>query len=79
METPMSPAEETIRKLAKKHGVTAKRTALDDFAEDVSRLSDAGAASDEVEQLLVNLRRAEAIPGKEITLLHVSYLASLAA
>lgn len=67
-------AEETIRALAREHGITATRKPIDDWADDVSRLSDAEVESGEVEDLLVNLRRAGVVDGATSRKLLVDYL-----
>ena len=44
-----------IATLAQSHGITADRHPIDDFADAVSRLSEAEALLDPIERLLVNL------------------------
>lgn len=57
----MKPSDQ-IRALAEEHGITAERGFIDDWADKISELSgDTGEPSDEIEQLLINLRRAEKI------------------
>ena len=67
-------AEQQIRDLARRHGVVFVRTPLDDWADQVSRLSDAEVELDDVENLVVALGRAKVVDGKELTLLHSRYL-----
>jgi hypothetical protein len=67
-------AEEQIRALAKKHGIVAERTALDDWADDVTRLAGDDVQFDEVQELIVALRRARVVDGVELTRLHSRYL-----
>lgn len=57
----MKPSEE-IRKLAAEQGVTANATELDLWIDKISELSgETGEPSDEIEQLLINMRRANKI------------------
>lgn len=55
------PAEAIIRDLAKRHGITAQRIRLDDLADTFARLLDEEVETDEVEQLAINLHRANII------------------
>jgi len=66
--------EQTIRELAHKHHITAQRTPIDDFADDINRLSDAEVKLDEVEQLIVNLRRSGMITSKQLTEFQTQYI-----
>ncbi|MCL2716594.1 MAG: hypothetical protein FWD68_19025 [Alphaproteobacteria bacterium] len=70
----LEKAEQTIRALARRHGITAARTPIDDWADALSRLSDAEVESDEVKDLLVNLRRAGIVDGATSRKLLVAYL-----
>lgn len=67
-------AAETIRDLARRHGVAYEPTPLDAFAADVSRLSDAEVAPDAVEDLLQALTRTGVITHAERFALHAAYL-----
>ena len=67
-------AAEAISTLARVHGIVGEREAIDDFADAVSRLSDAEVSSDHVERLLVALQRAGIVDAKEAFALHVAYL-----
>jgi hypothetical protein len=67
-------ATEEIHALARAHGVTYTRSALDDFGDTITRLSGDDVELDETEWLLVTLERAERIGGVEATLLHARYL-----
>lgn len=67
-------AETIIRELAARHGVTVQRTALDDWADDAPRLSGDDGVVDEVGELVIALRRAQAVDGIELTRLHSRYL-----
>ena len=72
--TPELTAEECIRALAKQHGIVAARTGLDDWADDVTRLAGDDVAFDEVQEVVVALRKAGVINGVELTRLHSRYL-----
>jgi hypothetical protein len=67
-------AETIIRELAARCGIEAQRTALDGWADDVTRLSGDGVALDAVEELIVGLRRGNLGDGIELTRLHSRYL-----
>jgi hypothetical protein len=57
----MKPSDQ-IRKLADEQGITAARGYIDDWAEKASELSgETNGSADEIEQLLINMRRAKAI------------------
>ena len=66
--------EAIIRELAAQHGVVVQRMALDDWADDATRLSGDDGVIDEVGELVVALRRAQAVDGIELTRLHSRYL-----
>ena len=65
---------EQIRELARAHGVMFERTALDDYADTVSRLSDAEVTHDETENLLLALYRAGVIDAEQNATLHHAYI-----
>ena len=65
---------EDIRQLARQHGVTYEASALDAWADQVTRLAGDDVELDDVENLLVALVRAKAITSKESTILHAAYL-----
>lgn len=73
---PPSPdsAELTIRELAFQHGVHPDRSELDDWCESVTANAGDDIQSDEVEQLVIGLRRDRTINGAELTRLHARYL-----
>jgi hypothetical protein len=73
----MKTAETIIRELAARHGVAVQRTALDDWADDATRLSGDDGVLDGVGELVVALRRARAVDGIELTRLHSRYLDEL--
>ncbi len=64
----------TITALARTHGITAERYPIDDFADAVSRLSDAEITLDPIERLLVKLRRVGVLNDRERFALHAAYL-----
>ena len=72
--TAQGTAEEIVRDLAQRHHSTDARTALDDWADDVTRLAGDDVSLDEVEELIVGLRRSGAVDGVELTRLHSRYL-----
>lgn len=62
--TPATPAAaDHICALDRRHGAAPKRTSLDAFAADVSRLSDAEVPGDEIADLVLALKRARPPPG----------------
>lgn len=71
---PPESAELTIRELAFQHGVHADRSELDDWCEAVSANAGDDVQSDDVEQLIIGLRRVDARDGVELTKLHARYL-----
>ena len=73
----MKTAETIIRELAARHGVAVQRTALDDWAGHATRLSGDDGVLDGVGELVVALRRAQAVDGIELTRLHSRYLDEL--
>lgn len=68
------PAEAIIRDLAKRHGITAQRIGIDDLADTFAHILDEEVETDEVEQLVINLRRANIISGKKAIELLGAYL-----
>ena len=72
--TPPESSELTIRELAFRNGIHATRDGLDEWAEAVSCLADDDISVDEVEQLIINLGKAKAVDGIELTKLHARYL-----
>jgi hypothetical protein len=63
-----------IHAVARQHGVLVQHEPLIGFARSVSRLSDAEIDLDEVEELLIALRRAHVITDFQRGLLQVHYL-----
>ena len=72
--TPPVSAELEIRELAFRHGVSGERTGFDDWCESISALAGDEIQSDEVELLLIGLRRIGHLDGIELTKLHARYL-----
>ena len=68
-------AEEKIRQLARQHGVDATPTSLDEWADKIAELSgQENDHSDEVEQLLINLRRTGVITPQHSRELFAEYM-----
>ena len=67
-------ARSRIFALAKSRGVRYQRLAADELAEVVARLSDDDVATDDVENLVVALKRSGAISGSEMVDLLGQYL-----
>ena len=63
-----------VRELARKHGVTFRRTALDDYADEISRLSDAEVEPDDTADLMQALTDAGVITREHRFVLHAAYL-----
>jgi hypothetical protein len=63
-----------IIRLAEQHGVTYRPTAMDAWAQDVTRLADDEVALDDIELLLIALQRAGHLSRPEALRLQVDYL-----
>lgn len=63
-----------VRSTAKERRITYREKAMDSFARAASRLSDADADLDPIEDLLIALRRAHVITPFQRGLLQVQYL-----
>jgi hypothetical protein len=68
--------EEIIRALARQHGVTAERTSTDEWADAITTLAGDEVVHDEIEDLVVTLRRKGFITADRATTLYGDYLAS---
>ena len=68
------PAETRIYALAAQHGIVAERLPVDDWADQVARLSDAEVPADPVADLVVTLQRKGILTGKEAMDLLGDYL-----
>lgn len=67
-------AEQAIRNLAKHQQMPVTDTPLDNWANNVARVSGHDFELDDVEELIVGLRRSSAVDGIELTRLHSRYL-----
>ncbi|HEX4549835.1 hypothetical protein [Pseudomonas sp.] len=63
-----------VRKLAKKHHITAERDSLSCMAVTITRLAGDAIELDNIEQLLVNLKRKGILNKSEIMVLQGRYL-----
>ena len=63
-----------IEELARKHGVVYVPTAADELAKVLTRLSDDSVVPDQIEDLIVSLRRANVIDGVQMATLLGRYL-----
>lgn len=68
------PAETRIYALAAQHGIVAERLPVDDWADQVARLSDAEVPADPVADLVVTLQRKGVLSGQEAADLFGEYL-----
>jgi len=71
---PSKNLAEYISELARKHGVKYVRTASDALAEVITRLSGDDVTSDNTEDIIVALKRADVIDGPTMISLLGSYL-----
>jgi hypothetical protein len=67
-------AENAIRTLAWRHGITAEAEPIDAFVSAANRLSDAEVTFDHLERLLIKLARAQVVTDEERFALHAAYL-----
>ncbi len=63
-----------VRDLARRHQVRYRRTATDDLADAITRLADDDVTLDEVEHLMIALRRAGVLTADNFVPLQVKYL-----
>jgi hypothetical protein len=68
--------EAYVRALASEHGVTLEQDAYAKMAQVLTNLGGDDVQLDQVEQLLVGLKRKSVIDGKEMLLLQAEYLRS---
>ena len=66
--------EQYVRALAAEHGVTAQRNANDRLAQVLTILSGDDSVLDDIEQILVALKRKGVIKGAEVLMLQAEYL-----
>ena len=69
-----SETGQTIIHLAERHGVSDKPTAMDTWADEITRLADDDVTLDEVELLLIALQRAGHLSHPEALRLQWNYL-----
>lgn len=74
LPTPPESAELTIREMAWMNRIHVSRDGLDDWADTVTRLADDEVDFDEVQELIVAMRKAKVVDGIELTKLHARYL-----
>ncbi|NTF17160.1 hypothetical protein G6L37_01780 [Agrobacterium rubi] len=74
-KSPGTQAEETIRQIAQQHGIDPNPSYQDEWADKIAELSgQENNRSDEVEQLLINLRRAKVITSQRSRALFAEYM-----
>lgn len=71
---PDSHISEFVSALARQHRVTTTRTFTDEWGESVTRLADDPVQTDEVERLLIALKRAGKLESTDMVALLVRYL-----
>lgn len=76
MASAKGDVEEYVRALAAEHGVTLEQDAYANMAQVFTNLSGDDVQLDEVEQLLVGLKRKGVLQGPEMILLQAEYLRS---
>ncbi|AME25817.1 hypothetical protein [Caballeronia sordidicola] len=74
MQIPTEGVSQFVASLARKHHISYQRTAGDEWAETVTRLSDDNVQSDETSNLLVSLKRAHKLTDREMTALLINHL-----
>lgn len=74
MASAKGDVEEYVRALAAEHGVTLEQDAYAKMAQVLTALAGDDVELDEVERLLVALKRAGVIQGAEMVLLQAEYL-----
>ena len=72
-------AKDEIHALAARHGITHRRSALDELADAITAHAGDVVTLDDTESLLVELGRAKLLVGSDRTLLHARYLRERAA
>lgn len=73
-ETKTESADNEIRKLARMHGVTSNRDSVSCMAVAITRLAGDTVILDEIEQMLVNLKKKGVLNKSEIIALQGRYL-----
>jgi hypothetical protein len=74
LQIPTEGVNHFVASLARKHHISYQRTAGDEWAETVTRLSDDNVQSDETGNLLVALKRAGKLTDREMAALLVAHL-----
>ncbi|WP_315922143.1 hypothetical protein [Mesorhizobium sp. SP-1A] len=69
--------EQVIRDLARKHDIVATRTETDELADAITALAGDTVVRDEIEDLVVTMRRQGVISSEQATALYGDYLANL--
>lgn len=77
MGTPTSGLKGYVQHLAVVYGITYRKTEGDTFAETVTRLADDDVTSDEIEDIIVELKRSHVIDSKTMVELLGNYLDEL--
>jgi hypothetical protein len=73
VRTPPS-AEAQIRELAALHGVMPQRTVLDDWSDAVTTLAGNDVVFDDIQEIIVEMRKRQVMDGIALTQLHKRYL-----
>lgn len=74
MDVPTTGLEMYITDIAKQHKIIYVKTYLDEWADTITKLSDDVVESDDIEDLLIALKRAGILSGKDMLSLLVNYL-----
>jgi len=74
VDIPTTGLAKYITDLAKQHNITYAKTFADTWADTVTRLSDDSTESDDIEDLLLALKRAEILNAEDMLSLLVNYL-----
>lgn len=73
-DIPTSGLAKYITNIAKQYNITYVRTFYDDLAETITRLSDDEVEQDDIQRLLITLKRKGVLSGKDSLSLLVNYL-----
>ncbi len=74
VDIPTTGLAKYITDMAKQHNIAYVKTFADEWADTVTRLSDDGIESDDIEDLLLALKRAEILNAEDMLSLIVNYL-----
>jgi hypothetical protein len=72
--TPQLTTKQKIQQLANQNNITHYHSQLDEWGNNISRLSDSEVELDETQWLLIELNRAGILTGKDNSQLHLQYL-----